>query len=145
MERSFLQVPFLTSQAATAAARAEGLAESVLLAGGPGRGSYHVARALHRGGEPVGFLSVRLVIADPADLERRVRASLSADPDLDSLTLYVERLEVQPPAVQEAIARWLDEGVRWSARSVPVRLFAQVDRSAPVALASLLPALRRHL
>ncbi|MGH7856814.1 MAG: histidine kinase dimerization/phospho-acceptor domain-containing protein [Candidatus Binatia bacterium] len=145
MERVFLRVPFLIPQAASTAARAESLAVSVLLAGGPGRGAYRVARALHRGGDPVGFISVRLPLADADDIDRRIRSALSADPHLESLALYVERLDVQPPPVQEALARWLDEGVRSGGRTLAVRLFGQTDRSAAVSLPGLLPVLRRHL
>lgn len=118
----------------------------VWLVGGPGCGAYSVARALHQGGDPSGFVSVRGVLANAADVESRVAAALVAEPAADSLALYVERIDRQPLPVQEAILRWIDEGVRWKDRAARVRVFAQSDSMpAPGAPNTVLPALRRRL
>ncbi len=119
---------------------------SVWLAGGPGCGAYAVARGLHHGGEPSGFVSVRAVLASASDLESRVVATLVAEPAAASFALYVERIDRQPFLVQETILRWVDEGLRWKDRSASVRLYAQSD-SPPSArgLDGLLPALRHRL
>lgn len=130
-----------------AAARAASLGGlPVWLAGGPGCGAYNIARALHRGGDPAGFVSVRGVLGTAADLEARVVAALVTEPFPDSLSLYVERIDRQPFAAQETILRWIDEGIRWKDRASPVRIFAQTD-SLPAAapLQALLPALRHRL
>jgi signal transduction histidine kinase len=142
VERVFLQVPFLTAEAAATAARARTSPEAVLLAGGPGRGAYRVARALHGADDLAGFVSVRLPLAESGDLDRRIRSVLSGDPHLDRLCVYVERIELQPPSVQENLVRLADEGVRWRGRTIPVRVVAQTDRGAGAALASLPPSLR---
>ena len=99
----------------------------VWLAGGPGAGAYEVARALHGESDPARFVSVRRILAEPAELDERVRAALEADSQSDLLTLYVERVERQTPAVQERVLRLSDEGVAWHGRGVGVRLLAQTD------------------
>jgi transcriptional regulator of acetoin/glycerol metabolism len=99
----------------------------VWLAGGPGTGAYEVARALHGSADSASFVSVRRVLGNPAELDERIRAALEADPENEALTLYVERLDRQPLAVQERVLRVSDEGVAWRGRALPVRLLAQTD------------------
>jgi transcriptional regulator of acetoin/glycerol metabolism len=111
--------------------------------GGPGAGAYEVSRALHENGDPVGFVSVRQLASGSGDLEERIRSALESDPSIEAMSLYVERIERQPPAVQERILRWSDEGIRWATRAVPIRLLAQSDEGFRPS--DLLPALRHRL
>jgi len=138
-----LQSPFLTAEAAAVVARARRLRHPVWLLGGPGSGAYEVARALHEDGGWGGFVSVRQPLASAVEIEDRVRLTLDSDPSLDALSLYVERIERQLPAVQERLLRWGDEGVRWAGRAITVRLLAQSDESHRPG--DLLSALRHRL
>jgi signal transduction histidine kinase len=138
-----LQAPFLTPDAAAAVLRARRLRHPVWLLGGPGAGAYEVARALHEEGGWGGFVSVRQPLAAAVEIEDRVRLTLESDPSLEGLSLYVERVERQLPAVQERLLRWSDEGVRWAGRAVSFRLLAQSDESHRPG--DLLPALRHRL
>jgi signal transduction histidine kinase len=113
------------------------------MVGGPGAGAYEVSRALHENGDPVGFVSVRELLDNAGELEERIRSTLESEPSIDALGLYVERIERHPPAVQERILRWWDEGTRSRSRTVPVRLFAQSDEK--FRSGDLLPALRHRL
>jgi His Kinase A (phospho-acceptor) domain len=133
----------LVPEAAAAASLARGSVHPVWLAGGPGTGAYEVARALHGRGDPLGFVSVRRVLAAPAEIEERLHAALGTDPSSDALSLYVERIERQSAAVQERVLRLSDEGISWQGRVVPVRLFAQSDEGCPPS--EILPVLRHRL
>jgi signal transduction histidine kinase len=138
-----LQAPFLTAEAAAVVSRARRLRHPVWLLGGPGSGAYEVARALHEDGGWGGFVSVRQPLASAMEIEDRVRLTLESDPTLDALSLYVERIERQLPAVQERLLRWSDEGVRWTGRAISIRLLAQSDESHRAG--DLLLALRHRL
>ena len=138
-----LQAPFLNPEAAAAVGRALRLRHPVWLIGGPGSGAYEVARALHEEGGWGGFVSVRQPLASAVEIEDRVRLTLESDPSIDRLSLYVERIERQLPAIQERLLRWNDEGVRWAGRAVSVRLLAQSDDNHRPG--DLLPALRHRL
>jgi len=118
-------------------------AHPVWLAGGPGAGAYEVARALHRHGDPLGFVSVRRTLTAPAEIDERLHAALTSDPSSDSLSLYVERIERQGAAVQERVLRVSDEGMAWQGRVVSVRLMAQSD--AGCRPSEILPVLRHRL
>lgn len=141
--RDFLSVPFLTPQAARAAAVAVRTAVPVWLVGEPGAGTYWVARALHRGGDPRGFVSVRVRLDDAAELDRRLREQDQGE--AGALCLYVERLETQPTPVQEAVLRAIDEGVRLRGRPIPVRVVAQSDRPEASRDPAILESLRHRL
>ena len=138
-----LRAPFLGADAARAAGRALRSRQPVWLAGGPGTGAYEVARALHRNGDPLGFISVRRPLAAVTELETRLLAALEADLSGDALSLYVERIERQSHAVHECVVRFGDEGARWQGRVVPVRILAQSDDGCRPT--ELLPALRHRL
>ena len=143
--RDFLKAPFLTAQAAAAAAVAEKSAQPVRLAGGPGCGAYRVARALHRSGDPGGFVSVRRILGSAEELERRVAAAVASDSSAGAMAVYVERIECQPPEIQELLLRWVDEGFATAPAHLPIRLLAQSDAPPDRPLTSLLPDLRRRL
>ena len=138
-----LRAPFLNYEAARAAGRALRSRQPVWLAGGPGTGAYEVARALHRRGDPLGFVSVRRPLTSATELETRLSASIDADPTGDPVTLYVERIERQSPAIHECIVRYGDEGARAQGRVIAVRVLAQSDDGCRPT--ELLPALRHRL
>ena len=95
------------------------------LVGLPRSGTYAVARAIHRDGEPSGFVSVRSLVDSPRELAERIVLELEGDPAVDFVTLYVEGVERQPRPVQELLLRLIDEGIRFRSRSIPVRVIAQ--------------------
>ena len=125
--RFALRTPLLTAESALTAARARDLRQPVWLVGGPGAGAYAVSRALHQDGDPSGFVSVRQLLATSREIEDRLTSAFEANPPLDRVSLYVERIERQPPAVQERVLSWVDEGARWQGRLISVRLFGQSD------------------
>src|SRR5262249_61677209 len=75
--------------------------------------------------------------------EERPRGAREWEPPIEAMSLYVERIERQPLAVQERILRWSDEGTRLGSRPIPIRLLAQSDEG--FRLGDLLPALRHRL
>jgi signal transduction histidine kinase len=133
----------LVPEAVAGVLRARRWHHPVWMIGGPGAGSYEVSRALHENGDPIGFVSMRQVMSAVSDLEERVRTALESEPPIEAMSLYVERIERQPLAVQERILRWSDEGTRCRSRPVPIRLLAQSDEG--FRLGDLLPALRHRL
>lgn len=135
--------PFLTAEAATAVACARRIRQPVWLKGGPGAGAYEIARALHRDGDSLGFVSLRMPLVDARDLEARLRGALEDDFGASGLTLYAERIDRLVPTLQERLLRYSDEGAHWQGRAVPVRLMAQSDSG--VRDGDLLPALRARL
>jgi transcriptional regulator of acetoin/glycerol metabolism len=138
-----LQAPFLVPEAVAGVLRARRWRHPVWMIGGPGAGAYEVSRALHESGDPVGYVSARQLISVASDLEERVRSALESEPTIETMSLYVERIERQPLSVQERILRWGDEGTRWGGRAIPIRLLAQSDEG--FRLGDLLPALRHRL
>jgi hypothetical protein len=138
-----LRVPFLNHEAARAAGRALRSRQAVWLAGGPGTGAYEVARALHRRGDPLGFVSVRRPLTSVTELEARLAASIDSDPTGDPVSLYVERIERQSLAIHECVVRYGDEGARSQGRVIAVRVLAQSDEGCRST--ELLPALRHRL
>ena len=136
-----LQPPFLIPEAAAAVSRARRIRHPVWLVGGPGAGAYQVARALH--GDLPGFVSVRQLPANPTTIEERIRALAADEPALDSVSLYVERIDRQPASLQERVLGWGDEGARCGGRTIPIRVLGQSDD--PRRAAELLPALRHRL
>src|SRR5262249_53014767 len=115
----------------------------VWMLGGLGAGAYDVSRALKENGDPAGFVPTRRVMTAASALGGRIRGALESEPAIESMSLYVERVERQPLAVQERILRWSDEGTRLGSRPIPIRLLAQSDEG--FRLGDLLPALRHRL
>ena len=124
-----LQAPFLVPEAVAGVLRARRWRHPVWMIGGPGAGAYEVSRALHENGDPIGFVSARQVVSSATDLEERIRGALDSEPLIEAMSLYVERIERQPLAVQERILRWSDEGTRRGARPISIRLLAQSLRA----------------
>jgi signal transduction histidine kinase len=141
--QSFLQPPFLTPDAAAAAVRAILVPVPVWLVGEASSGAYATARALHAASPPSTFVSVRLLAGSAGELEARLHAAVAASPT-DAIALYVERIDRQLLAVQEALLAWIDEGFRWKERCARVRLVAQSD-DARAARSSLHGSLRYRL
>ena len=124
---AFLTPPLLTPESAIVAACAIASPLPVWISGGPGRGAYEVARALHEAGAPTGFSSVRRVV-EPAEIERRLSAATDETEPGAPVTLYVESLERQAEPTQEYILSLLDEGLPHRGQRVAVRVIAQTDR-----------------
>lgn len=133
----------MTPEALVAVSVALRSAHPVWLAGGPGAGAYEIARALHRAGDPAGFVSIRRPLASAAEVDERLRSAVDDDPGGDAIGLYVERIERQSGAVQECMLRYGDEGVRSRGRTTLVRLLAQSDEGCRAS--ELMPALRDRL
>ncbi|MEA2627083.1 MAG: hypothetical protein QOD06_3128 [Candidatus Binatota bacterium] len=142
--RSYLQAPFLTPEAVATASRARHGRLPAWLVGPPGCGAYSVARELH-GGAAIGFVSVRTRLSGAAELADRVDRALGAERHLDRLTLFVDRVDEQPVALQEAVLRLIEEGAAFDGRRIPLRLIAHSTMIPPWSGASLLPALHFRL
>ncbi|MET0152443.1 MAG: hypothetical protein ABW298_07530, partial [Candidatus Binatia bacterium] len=133
----------MTADAVAAASRARRVRYPVWLLGGPGAGAYEVGRALHGEGDSRGFVSVRQTLPGSPEIEERVRSALADDPGIDTVSLYVERIERQTAAVQERLLRWSAEGTLRDGRAIAIRLLAQSDEGSRGT--ELLPALRHRL
>lgn len=142
--RSFLDPPLLTPEAAAVAASALGTRLPVWIAGGPGRGAYDVARALHLGGSPSGFCSIRRPIGS-SELEHRLVACAGEIEPGEPISLYVESVDRQPEETQERLLQLIEEGFLHEGGRLSVRVMAQSNAGSLPDPPRMLRALRLKL